>query len=129
MGDNFEEEEAEVEEGREVHRSRIDSRGSGVSPRYFKVVEGKGAIVLLSLLKLFRGVLRLLRDAWPDICRIMTTPSSDEDSSSTTGQSSSPSLASTAMHCTTSLLKWICRRSLGEVIPEDEVVVRVPLSE
>ena len=103
--------------------SIVGGRGSGGSPRYLSVVEGRGAMVLPSL-KLLRGVLRVLGDRF-EICLIMTRPSSDDSSAKVAGHSSKP-LASTAMHCTTSLLKWIWRRSIGDVMPEDDDVVRVP---
>jgi hypothetical protein len=50
---------------------------SGVSPRYLSVVDGSMAIVLLSLLKLFRGVLRLLSLALIGTRFIITTSSSE----------------------------------------------------
>lgn len=102
-----EEGEEEDDDGAKLtHRSRIDSpRGSGVS-RNLRVVDGSGAMVLLSLLKLFRGVLLLLSGVWLEGGCIMKMPSSDEDSSSiATGHPSSSPLHSTAMHCSTSLLK------------------------
>jgi hypothetical protein len=88
------------------------SAGSGVSSRYFKVVEGSMAMVLLStlpalLLDLLRMGLRFFK-----FVRFMTIPPSSSSESlpytnrlvSTSSSSSSP-LTSMAMHCTTCSLK------------------------
>lgn len=47
---------------------------SGTSPRYLRVVEGKGAMVFRSLLKLLRHVQWLLVEALLGNCGIKTTP-------------------------------------------------------
>jgi len=92
---------------------------SGESVRYLSVVDGSFAMVLLSVLMLTeegvreRGFFR--RDRF-----IMTTPSSDEESFSwylaqglwlQSSSSSSASLHSTAIHCSTLSSKRICRFS------------------
>lgn len=102
------------------------SRGSGESSLYFRVVEGNDAIVLVSadmhlLSADFLGFVRcFLRDT-----AFMTIPSSESlYSSSYVGAnksypSSSSPLTSTAIHCSTCSLKWICFLSeLGDVTPE-----------
>ena len=96
--------------------------GSGVSVRYFRVVEGNLAIVLLSDVLLLRRRMgfdgRLLFEVF-----IRITLSSDEESSSPTAQSSSSSSSSpslsTAMHCSTLSSNRMCFFSLsGECRPE-----------
>ena len=101
------------------------SRGSGVSSRYFRVVDGSFAIVLPSGFTLIVRLLVIGR--FFVLTRFIMTPSSESLSSSPSSifkssSSSSSPLASTAMHCSTCSLKWMCFRSaLGDVMPEDSV--------
>lgn len=84
------------------------SRGSGVSSRYLRVVDGSMAIVLPSAAGFDFIVLRREMGLFLVLTRFIITPSSESLSeakcSSIISSSSSP-LASTAMHCSTCSLK------------------------
>ena len=89
------------------------------------MVDGNIAMVLLSELKLERGVLRLLSlRSLPWTAFIMMMPSSEEESESSWMAEESSSWSSgsllMAMHCSTLSLKWMCRLSLGVCTPEEE---------
>lgn len=95
----------------EVWPTECEGKTSGESVRYFRVVDGNFAIVLLSPEKLLRELLldigfRCLFDFF-----IITTPSSDESESlwrADSSSSSSPSLSSTAIHCSTLSSNLMC---------------------
>lgn len=92
--------------------------GSGVSGRYLRVVEGRGAMVFFS----WQAFL-LETEELGDVCPVISTSSEDVSWSGAVGQPprlSSSSPESTAMHCTTSSLKWMCR-----VMSDTDAVVGV----
>lgn len=95
------------------------SVGSGVSSRYFSVVGG--SIFMLFLSRLLVLLLRIGLRFFVAVVFIMI-PSSESLSLLNMSESisSSPSpLTSTAMHCSTCSLKWMCFRSLlGDKTPE-----------
>lgn len=96
------------------------SGGSGVSFRYFRVVDGRGSISLVMSLKLPRGVdLLLLLRCGSNIKppSSSSSVSSSDESSSTTAVASSSS-ESTACTCRTSSLKEICLQSDGVCRPD-----------
>lgn len=107
-----------------------DSGGSGVSSRYLRVVEGSMAIVSMSVFGVGRagflargGSLRFEDERF-----IMIAPSSESLSSlsprpsegyAIASSSSSSPFISSAMHCSTCSLKWMCFLSVpGDVTPE-----------
>lgn len=106
-----------------------DSGGSGVSSRYLRVVEGSMAIVSMSVFGVTRAgfLARGGSVRFEDERFIMIAPSSESSSESprpsdgyaiASSSSSSPFISS-AMHCSTCSLKWICLFSApGDVIPE-----------
>lgn len=113
----------------DLYRRECDvvcSGTSGESVLYFSVVDGSLATILLSVVLML--VFELVRDSgFRRRARfIITTPSSDEDSSSfaqglrlKSSSSSSPSLHSSAMHCSTLSSKRMCLfSSLGVWSPD-----------